>query len=87
MLIDPAVSYTWPEVDISMLWCSPRPTASERFFAVYAQLAPLDDGWQDRMPLLHLRELLSSIAHGDNVRSAAADVRQVIAPFRQSRAR
>lgn len=84
VLIDPAVSYTWPEVDLSMLWCSPRPPASERFFSVYGQLAPLDDGWEDRMPLLHLRELLSTIAHGDDREGgAAAAVREVIAPFRR----
>jgi fructosamine-3-kinase len=31
-VIDPAVSYTWAEVDLSMLWCSPRPPAAGRFF-------------------------------------------------------
>ncbi|MEV0222599.1 fructosamine kinase family protein [Streptomyces sp. NPDC050704] len=83
VLIDPAVSCTWPEVDLSMLWCSPRPPASERFFAVYEQVAPLDDGWEDRMPVLHLRELLSTIAHGDDNGGGAAEaVRKVIAPFR-----
>nr|WP_241266422.1 fructosamine kinase family protein [Streptomyces scabichelini] len=85
VLIDPAVSCTWPEVDLSMLWCSPRPPASDRFFAVYSELAPLEAGWQERMPLLHLRELLSCIAHGENVRSAADGVRKVIAPFRRVR--
>lgn len=83
VLIDPAVSYTWPEVDLSMLWCSPRPPASDRFFAVYGQLAPLDDGWQDRMPLLHLRELFSTIAHGDDDGGAVDAIRKVIAPFRR----
>ena len=27
-LIDPAVSYTWAEVDLSMLWCGTRPPVS-----------------------------------------------------------
>jgi fructosamine-3-kinase len=34
-LIDPAVCNTWPGVDLAALWCSPRPPASEGFFAVY----------------------------------------------------
>jgi fructosamine-3-kinase len=81
-LVDPAVSYTWPEVDLSMLWCSPRVPAAERFFAVYREVAGLRDGWEERMPLLHLRELLSIIAHGDDDWGAAEAVRRTIAPFR-----
>jgi fructosamine-3-kinase len=84
VLIDPAVSYNWPEVDLSMLWCSPRVDAAERFFAVYREIAPLQDGWEERMPLLHLRELLSVIAHDDDHWGAAEAVRKVIAPFRRS---
>lgn len=79
--IDPAVSYTWAESDLSMMWCSPRPPVVDRLFAAYLELAPLPDGWQDRMPLLHLRELLSIIAHDDDDWGAVAAVRQVIAPF------
>ena len=81
VLIDPAVSYTWPEVDLSMLWCSPRPPESELFFDAYREAAPLDDGWEERMPLLYLRELFSTIAHGDDDWGAADYVRKVIAPF------
>ncbi|TMR90196.1 fructosamine kinase family protein [Nonomuraea basaltis] len=81
-LIDPAVSYSWAEADLSMLWCSPRPPASDRFFAAYAEAAPLADGWRDRMPLFHLRELLSSIAHDDDGWGAAEAVREIIGPFR-----
>ncbi|WNO62524.1 fructosamine kinase family protein [Streptomyces sp. NBC_00121] len=83
VLIDPAVSYNWPEVDLSMLWCSPRAAASERFFAVYQEIAPLQDGWEERMPILHLRELLSVIAHDDDWGAVEA-VRKIIAPFRRS---
>ncbi|MDT0269155.1 fructosamine kinase family protein [Streptomyces sp. DSM 44915] len=83
VLIDPAVSYTWPEVDLSMMWCSPRPPAAADFFTAYGELAPLRDGWRDRMRLLHLRELLSTIAHGDDDWGAAAVVRETVAPFRR----
>lgn len=79
--IDPAVSYSWAEADLSMLWCSPRPPVSERFFEVYAATAPLPGGWQERMRLFHLRELLSSIAHDDNAGECAQVVREIIAPF------
>ncbi|MFF4486739.1 fructosamine kinase family protein [Streptomyces sp. NPDC001544] len=82
VLIDPAVSYTWPETDLSMLWCSPRPSAAERFFATYREVAGLQDGWKERMPLLHLRELLSTIAHGADTWGAAEAVRKISKPFR-----
>jgi fructosamine-3-kinase len=81
-LIDPAVSYNWAEVDLSMLWCSPRAPAADRFFDVYREVAGLQDGWEERMPLLHLRELLSIIAHDDDDWGAVEAVRAVIAPFR-----
>jgi fructosamine-3-kinase len=80
-LIDPAVSYNWAETDLSMLWFSPRPPASDRFFAAYAEAASLADGWQQTLGVFHLRELLSDIAHDDNGRSAAQAVREIIAPF------
>ncbi|MCD0442884.1 fructosamine kinase family protein [Glycomyces sp. A-F 0318] len=84
VLIDPAASYGWPEAELSMTWCALRPPASERFFAVYREVAGLDDGWEERMPILHLRELLSVIAHDDDDDGgAAAAVRAVIAPFRR----
>lgn len=82
VLIDPAVSHTWPEVDLSMLWCAPRPPSSQRFFAAYQEVCPLEPGWRARMPVLHLRELLSVIAHGDDDWGAADEVRRITAPFR-----
>ncbi|WP_212829842.1 fructosamine kinase family protein [Catellatospora sp. TT07R-123] len=83
VLVDPAVSYTWPEVDLGMLWCSPAEPGKERFFDAYAEVAPLHDGWRDRMELMFLREVLSTIAHGDDDWGAAAFVRRLIAPFRR----
>lgn len=81
VLVDPAVSYGWAEADLSMLWCAPRPPASERFFAVYREVAGLQDGWERRMPLLHLREHLSAIAHEDDAWDPAKAVREAVAPF------
>jgi fructosamine-3-kinase len=81
-LIDPAVSFGWAEVDLSMLWCSPRPPESQRCFDAYEELAPPPPGWRDRMRLLYLRELLSTIAHGDDDWGAATMLREIVAPFR-----
>jgi fructosamine-3-kinase len=81
VFIDPAVSYTWAESDLSMVWSGNRPPQSDRFFPAYAEIAPLRDGWRERMPVLHLRELLSTIAHDDDDWGAVAAVRETIAPF------
>jgi fructosamine-3-kinase len=82
VLIDPAVHYGWPESELSMLWCALRPPVSERFFAVYREIAGLDDGWEELMEILHLRELLSVIAHDDDGDGGAAHgVRAVVKPF------
>jgi fructosamine-3-kinase len=81
VFIDPAVSYSWAEADVSMLWCTPRPPVVDRFFTAYREIAPLDDGWEERMPILHLRELLSVIAHDADDWGAAAVVRKTVAPF------
>jgi fructosamine-3-kinase len=81
-VIDPAVSLTWAEVDLSMLWSNPRPPASDRFFEVYQELNPSPDGWRDRMPVLHLREHLSVLAHFGPAASRTIDqVREILKPF------
>jgi fructosamine-3-kinase len=81
-VIDPAVSRTWAEVDLSMLWCSPRPPAADRFFARYQELNPSPPGWAARMPVLYLREVLSTVAHfGPAAGHAIEQVRAVLAPF------
>jgi fructosamine-3-kinase len=60
-MCDPAVYYGWPEAELSMLYgCGPVP---EEFSAAYQEIHPLEDGWRDRLPILHLRELLSVLAH------------------------
>jgi fructosamine-3-kinase len=80
-VIDPAVSYTWAEVDLSMLWSCPRPPASDRFFAVYQELSPSPAGWAERMPLLNLREHLSVAATFDDQVQTVQQIRDTLAPF------
>ena len=80
-VIDPAVSYTWAEVDLSMLWGCQRPPSSGRFFDVYQELNPALPGWRERMPLLHVRELLSSMAHQGDSDGSAQRLRRTLAPF------
>lgn len=64
-VIDPHVSYSWPEVDVSLMLCYGGP---ERFFAAYHEvLPPASADWRDQLRLVHLRELLSVLAHGDDV--------------------
>ena len=81
-LIDPAVWYGWPEVDISMLWLSPRPSASGRFFETWEAIARPEPGWTDRAPLLHIREMLSVLAQFGDENGTADQLRTVLAPFR-----
>jgi fructosamine-3-kinase len=80
--VDPAVSYNWPEVDLSMLYHCPRPPASDRFFDAYEEVAVVADGWRERTTIFILREWLATIAHGDDTWGAVDSVRKVVAPFR-----
>jgi fructosamine-3-kinase len=82
-VIDPAVAYTWAEVDISMMYCEDPPP--QRFFDAYHEVHPAEPDWLGRMDLLHLRELLSVVAHfGDHPELCAPTmlrVRAVIAAY------
>jgi fructosamine-3-kinase len=80
--IDPAVSCTWADVDVSHLWCSPHPPEARRFFDVYAEVAGREAGWLDRLPLVHLRQQLALMAMFDDDWGATAAVRAAVAPFR-----
>lgn len=62
-LIDPAVSYGWAEVDISMIYCLRRQVVPDCYFAAYEEVSALQPDWRERAPLIYLRELLSLLAH------------------------
>jgi fructosamine-3-kinase len=72
----------WAETDISMMYCTAQYAAPEDFFAAYNEVRPLEAGWRDRMPILHLREQLSVVAHFGQEPGAMAAVEQTIGPFR-----
>ena len=84
-LIDPAVSYTWAEVDLAHLWTTAPPPEAAAFFDLYAELTGLDAGWRDRMPIIQLRQHLAVIAQFDHDWGAAELVRATLAPFRSRR--
>ncbi|NEY35593.1 phosphotransferase [Streptomyces sp. PRKS01-65] len=82
-LIDPAVSYTWAEVDLAHLWTTAPPPEAQVFFERYAELTGLDRDWRERMPILQLRQHLAVIAQFDPDWGAADLVRATLAPFRR----
>lgn len=81
-LIDPAVSYTWAEVDLAHVWSTSPPPEARRFFEAYAELTSLDHGWRARMPIIQLRQHLAVLAQFDDDWGAAGQVRATLAPFR-----
>lgn len=82
-LIDPAVWYGWPEVDISTMWLLPRPAASDHFFHTWEAIVRPEPGWTDRAPLLHVREMLSVLAQFGDLNATADRLRAVLMPFRR----
>jgi fructosamine-3-kinase len=72
-LIDPAAHGGHREVDLAMLRLFGAP--SERVFAAYEEVAPLSDGWEERVELYQLLPLLvHALLFGGSYRSAAERV-------------
>ena len=82
-LIDPAVSYTWAEVDLAHLWTTAPPPEAHVFFGLYAELTGLDADWRERMPIIQLRQHLAVIAQFEPDWGAADIVRATLTPFRR----
>jgi fructosamine-3-kinase len=76
VFIDPAVCWMWAEADLSTMYCAEG--APDRFFAAYAEVRPLIPEWRERMPLLHLRELLSTVAHFGERCRAVVRLREIL---------
>ena len=72
-LIDPSAYGGHREVDLAMLRLFGAP--SERLFAAYAEVAPLADGWEDRVALWQLLPLLvHAVLFGGSYPAAAERV-------------
>jgi fructosamine-3-kinase len=72
-LIDPSAYGGHREVDLAMLRLFGAP--SERVFAAYEELAPLSEGWQERVNLWQLLPLLvHAVLFGGSYRGAAERV-------------
>jgi fructosamine-3-kinase len=82
-VVDHGMRAVLTEADLSMMYCAGGPPALGRFFDAYHAVAPPEPGWRDRMHLLHLRELLSDLAHFGVRASSAAEVQRIIRPFRK----
>jgi fructosamine-3-kinase len=65
-VIDPAVSWSWPETDLSMLLFSGAPVP-DRLFAAYHEIRPAEPGWRDHLLVLHLRELLCVLSQSETL--------------------
>jgi fructosamine-3-kinase len=70
-LIDPSAYGGHREVDLAMLRLFGAP--SERVFVAYAEVAPLADGWEDRVALWQLLPLLVHAVLFDGSYPAAAE--------------
>jgi fructosamine-3-kinase len=74
-LIDPAVYGGHREVDLAMLRLFGAP--SQRVFSAYEEVAPLADGWRERVELWQLAPLLvHGLLFGGSYRAAAEGVAQ-----------
>ena len=68
-----------------LMYCTARFAAPEAFFAAYDEVRPLAAGWRERMPILHLREQLSLVAHFGPQPETMAAIERTIKPFRARR--
>lgn len=76
-LCDPAVSDCWAEADLSMLWRSGG--VPDAFFEMYHAIDQPEPGWEQRYRVLHLREVLSVIAHAGDFTGAVGELRATLA--------
>lgn len=78
-VIDPAVHFGWAEAELSMVWgCGGVP---DGFWDAYRELNPLEPGWQDRLWLLNIREVLSMVAHFGDSRGSLVPLRAILTRF------
>lgn len=77
--LDPAVSYTWAEVDVAHMHCSGG--VPDSFFTAYADIRPLHPDWREHARILNLRQLLAMLAAGIPIPTIVASIRELVADF------
>lgn len=77
--VDPAVHYGWAEAELSLT--RQFEGVPEAFYAAYAEVNPLHDGWQERMPLYELKETLGLIAQFADEHDMVRPLRNLIAAY------
>jgi fructosamine-3-kinase len=77
--LDPAVSYTWAEVDVAHMLCSGG--VPESFFKAYADVRPLHPEWREHARILNLRQLLAMLAAGIPIPTIVTSIREIIATY------
>jgi fructosamine-3-kinase len=77
--LDPAVSYTWAEVDVAHMLCSGG--VPESFYDAYAEVRPLERDWREHARILNLRQLLAMLAAGIPVPGIVPAIRELISVY------
>ncbi|HWD61403.1 MAG TPA: fructosamine kinase family protein [Humibacter sp.] len=77
--LDPAVSYTWAEVDVAHMLCSGG--VPDAFFLAYGEVRPLHPEWREHARILNLRQLLAMLAGGVPIPTIVTSIREVVAAY------
>ena len=67
-----------------MMYCEDPPPGcffDAYHFDAYHDVHPAERGWQERMELLHLRELLSTVAHFGDLPAVCERVHSIIRTY------
>jgi fructosamine-3-kinase len=83
--VDPAVSYTWAEVDLAHMLCSGG--VPDSFFAAYGEVRTLHPDWRAHARILNLRQLLAMLAAGIPIPTIVGSIRELIDTYAGAAAR
>lgn len=78
-VVDPAIHYGWAEADLAMTTQYGR--FEPPFYDAYQEVRPLDDGWEERFEIYHLKEWLSMVAHFGERHDSLIRVREILQKF------
>lgn len=74
--LDPAVSYSWAEIDVAHMLCSGG--VPDSFFVAYAEIRPLHPQWREHARILNLRQLLAMLAGGVPIPTIVTSIREIV---------